>query len=1431
MKKFVFLFASALSAMLLAAPELHAQPILGAPVYLAEEDITGWDVAFEGYSDNTNLGGWLGALDGKSVTSGNGKKLTRFTGEAPLDIVWQLETADADDGYPDVALYYLKNKGTGQYIGVDWNRDESYRFYMVETKEEAARLAFYSATEGGEYGGDVETATKAGVYDTDWPKDPAAITIVDLFRPDGRGFISNEADEKIKGVAWSNTTTNVWVMHRYYEPATGRDYLRELVLSIPSDWEEKYVLHTDPGCIGDSAKYQRFAELYSEAVQYESLDDGRCKEIYTEMNELYEWLRSDESLAPVEDGGYYYFFTANSAFIEGEAGGDFAIYAPDDNKPQYLGWKAFDKDDPRFIWQIKEAEPAANGDKRYSIRNVGAGVYINKATDHRNSQPVSWSSELETSSVLVNLNREGQWHISDDIDYGSDPLLPYHMESNGGGTGTKGRIVLWSQGVSSPSAWYIKEVPQEEIDRFASDGRQKLARYWTETGGNLAAGIDTVLDRIGFFNDAELLEEYRAVAAEVDTMLNNYAGKTYTNEQYEDVLNRLKDVTARFLAVRDRPLPEGYYRFQVMQSIFYFNDPEHYLGVVDGRPGWNRMKEADMEHVWKVTNAGGGKYYVQNMGNSKYLHTADEPRSGASMRFSETAETPQYILPMEVMNGQFYFRNGIDTLFCYDTGGHDMATNDESSITYYTSHSVYGGTAWGLIPVSDEEFARMQADAGRVELNKRVDNTLAEARRLYNRNTVYTCGDKLITNVSQLYSNNNSYYEGDIENLIDNNADTYWKSGWDRETVNETHYLRLETTEPNGFPDSVICYIEERNSDQYVHNVTKYRVSVSDDTVEWKVVSTLLAADISDKYLAQVGADKPVHSADPIQFVVSGIGGYKYVRFEILAVKENEWKNNHPVGQFAEFNLMPVTGVDEESSLTGRAAYKSVAADLFKAVQKAQAELSAGDATQETAEELDKAISAFNSAGVADSIVAMARLNIENLSPGDLVGDFPEEALDAYTEAAEAAIGEYEGAADVSAELIERTVKSLTDAYNELYPSMVKPGDDVWYVLHNKDAAHTAAGEDRILYSNGWYGTEDYSGTSTFWVTSERENISSNPKLHFVFKANGDGTYAIQNAGTGLYLGPESGTGKSDNDGHAVQWYAPASVTIVPFGSGQIGLRMPGGDYLCGYVSSDSTVLGYLPHDGTKGIDTNYAWEIKKTSDEVGYVMADSLGSHSQGSFFGLTEPYDMEGAPSAEFGRVEAYEVVGKETAPGSADSIITAYKLHKVEIGEEVIPAGTPYIYYVDGDGSGEYDAGVVYPLGIDVVVDSKITAAHDTVNGLLGCSPMFQTPEPHYGFCNEDSVEDFYQVGRLVYRDALIVPWLVQNISEEWDKKIFVNGDGLVNGVKDVVAVEDRSELVDVFSVEGVLLRRGVPRADATAGLAKGVYVVGRRKVLVR
>ena len=59
--------------------------------------------------------------------------------------------------------------------------------------------------------------------------------------------------------------------------------------------------------------------------------------------------------------------------------------------------------------------------------------------------------------------------------------------------------------------------------------------------------------------------------------------------------------------------------------------------------------------------------------------------------------------------------------------------------------------------------------------------------------------------------------------------------------------------------------------------------------------------------------------------------------------------------------------------------------------------------------------------------------------------------------------------------------------------------------------------------------------------------------------------------------------------------------------------------------------------------------------------------------------------------------------------------------------------------------------------------------------------------------------------------------------------VNGPDPTSGIGNIVSNKQSS--IDVYTLQGVLVRKGVKRDEATQGLPQGVYIMGGEKVIVK
>ena len=118
----------------------------------------------------------------------------------------------------------------------------------------------------------------------------------------------------------------------------------------------------------------------------------------------------------------------------------------------------------------------------------------------------------------------------------------------------------------------------------------------------------------------------------------------------------------------------------------------------------------------------------------------------------------------------------------------------------------------------------------------------------------------------------------------------------------------------------------------------------------------------------------------------------------------------------------------------------------------------------------------------------------------------------------------------------------------------------------------------------------------------------------------------------------------------------------------------------------------------------------------------------------------------------------------------------------------------------------------------------------NGLVGTLEGFNiTGEANLYFDNSElkvgTDAGIFIAGRSGYIDFT----KVKDLGGSIDKTISVNG--VINNIGKVEITGDANATVDVYSIDGVLLKRNVKASEATKNLAKGIYIVGKKKILVK
>ena len=1418
----------------------------------------GMEVVFEARSGISSRGHYLHAginppIDATN-NSWNWAKTIDDTKNVPDEFRFVLVKADESNSITGLDQWYIQSKSSGKYLTFKWrtwNGELSGTYISLYAAEEpwwvddiAEAKAFClinndpSNSWKEQYG-----SNSYGSSSADWG--PDTYTICHIFDPTGidnwahdggsygRVFLSNEFEVSHFNIRFYSQyqDTNVWDIRKIVDPNDPLSMLESYVDQLPTDIAERYVEGTDPGFVGDHAAYTEFFEAYNAALDGSITTEEEAKAGLTRLQNAYEAI--NKAIVKVKNGGYYYIKTAYDAFYTVE-NGEYAWIAPYNSTS--VGWRAFKENDNRFIWQVTEnptpdsddsdTSTKATGRMYYTFKNVGTNLYLGDAASHVDGQPVLFTKAPKAYISLID-NGAGQWGITSKTNYWDMyPPRPYHMNGHGSGGGSEGTLVIRAGERNTASSWFIREVPADQIAGIDDPSRKAI--------DSLTIALTSYA---GITDGAEVGPEVgKPHSQEIVDNLNN-ALTAASGYAYGDVTGTIDEINAARKAIVDageafkkevNVVPDGYYRIRSNYANFHANENDAFFALYnDSLPGWKHYQNTT-EQLWKITSVADG-YTIQNMKNGMYLNKAAKSSNGSLIDMTAQPETSQLLSTIKP-NGKWGIYNVADSTFGYDPAGHGNGAGETGRLQIWSPREENGGTSWTLIAVSDDDAQALIASEPQNELNVKLQAAYETGRALFNSKTDYTIGEPIIKAADQLYANNWSPSEGaNIANMIDGDKNTYWNSTWEagqEQDPDNPHYLRIY--DEAGFPDSVQVQWVMRQDGTWHREAVKMRVQVSNDADSWTTLYELKRADVDGCGSINLAA---LHS-DSIHYLVTGLKGYKFVRFLTLVNLHSNGDvylaNNHMMTEYAEYNLYPVTGINP-ASYSQLPAHKGVADDLFAALQEAQPQYMNGTATQATLDKLLAAVEAFGNLASNDSLMSMTSYNFANLTAGDRIGEFPQEALDAYKQTLQTYGGPlYEKIntnQPISGQEFNTACAKIREAYNELYKTMVRPEKDAWYLILAGDGSEgtaiAAGGSSTHLTSQDSY--------SYFLVNYQSaDNASEQTGLSFTVNADENGRYVLQCVRNGGYFGPLTGSGDGKYDYHPIIWYTPKSFEIVPFGNGQIGFITPDGYYIK-QKGGEEQVMDYTRdmnnYEGFQ--NSGYAWTLERTDANHADLTWNMYSNVAEHRVIALTVPYEIQNPAKWGTEDLNAYELVGKSTAEG-ADSIVTAYWLKKIDAA--TIGAGKPAIYITPGEVYNEESKDDIF---FTPVLNTALKFDVDTVNGLRSTNANWNTTEAHLGYFLKDSVVDEpvnLQIGR---QRGVIVPYLVENtISsiDEADAVVYVQGAGMLNGIETnkVIAVK---MFVDVYTTDGVLIRKHVDAAKATDGLAKGVYVIGTKKVLVK
>lgn len=1008
---------------------------------------------------------------------------------------------------------------------------------------------------------------------------------------------------------------------------------------------------------------------------------------------------------------------------------------------------------------------------------------------------------------------------------------------------------------------------------FQPTGKDKLLAYTTAYYGtdnadpalNYPAGTTA-----GYFK-AELVDAAHAAWQEAYDILQVEGSYTLTDEEtnvlcdkIENTMTALKASDARF------PLTAG--RYLINDN----RDTKLYLNAttVSNKDAWacsaytvpEELDNSAANYLWDVEIAGQDSIYLKHLLTGLYVQ-------------STMADNNHYALGKEPVALKLSAPTAGNraTFWITPKGNERACTNPAGWMLNWTDVNDAGNHfTFTAVDVDDAKVAQWAAEAKQIKLNETLSTAYANATAQYNGGNVFnrpegatytglfTEDGKMVSATgdeanSNWWCNKKQGNEGTYEALTDNDPTSYFHSNWGggefEPSIEKNHYLVAKLDAPAS-GDIMIKVAKRATGNDYPTQFAVYGANDFDKaagTASWVFQGY---ADIS--YTDSVAYTmKDAAGNDSIaSSIKDGVGvayahldaSYAYLRFSATKTQYNAGQPANNRGYFclAQMNVWPTTGVVKTVTPEYQEALSAapqVYATLGEEIKKAAAELAAGKATQAQIDALNAAIEEFKNnlpvpSRVTDAYNA-AKAFLDAANTNNMIGTELAQYSQETADALQTTLAKYETFDKIDLVSINAAVNEINAAFSAFKGSVRLPEAGKFYTIKSASTKVVAEADKQsqgyqgaiynaIVYSTGNNKSNSLSDANsavrfTFanhssevtadgetsldaMMSSLSDSISLKDDASYVWKAETaqDGKMVLRNLATGMYLTGANG-----------KLYQSTEPTPI------LGEGVKPNVFRFNLGEDAKGVTQYMNTKGATGTvvpwkdpaDENSYWQFNELADDDYTTECFAIKGVSEGQFYACTFPVAI--TPD---GNAVPYTVLGVNEAK---DKLILA------EVEDEV-PAGTPVILLADVlTNNGEGTVGNL-TVGCEDLASAEFVFEPKVGDGLCGvlCEPV-EIAETCGHIANGKIVTGAYTVpcnGAYLANAAIT--------AEKGDASI-----ALAKGVGDTLTGIDDAKVVvlpsvvNVYGINGQLIKKSVKAANATKNLPAGVYVIGGQKVLVK